>query len=112
MTTPDNRALLQTQDHQAICHDSNVLAHPKPPPIATWRSGQYVGLARPSSPKHHMADPSANVQGLTRAPPSAGVMVKGQLAIAAPTPRGAMLAPVPHGARETQMPGFRFLLLL
>jgi len=80
-----------------------VVAHPKPPFIATRRSGLYVGLARPGSPKHHMADPSANVQGLTRVSPDAEVMVKGQLAIATPTP---------HGVRATQIPGFRFLLLL
>jgi len=34
------------------------------------------------------------------------------LAIAASTSRGARLAPVPHGARATQTPGFRFSLLL
>jgi len=89
-----------------------TLSHPPSPHGARVSTWGWRALAHPSTPKHHMADPSANVQGLTRAPPSAGVMVKGQLAIAAPTPRGAMLAPAPHGARETQMPGFRFLLLL
>jgi len=39
-----------------------VLACPKPPPIAMWRSGLYVGLvppAHPSTPERHLADPSA-----------------------------------------------------
>jgi len=34
------------------------------------------------------------------------------MAMAAPTPRGAKLAPAPRGTRATQASGFRFSLLL
>jgi len=80
-----------------------TLSHPLSPQGARVCTWGWRALAHPSTPKHHMADPSANVQGLTQVSPDAEVMVKGQLAIAAPTP---------HGVRATQIPGFRFLLLL
>jgi len=80
-----------------------TLSHPLSPQGARVCTWGWHALAHPSTPKHHMVDPSANVQGLSRVSPGAEVMVKGQLAIATPTP---------HDVRATQIPGFRFLLLL